>query len=154
MMEKGNFMKFNEMKYERPDYQETAGKMNALVDDLEKATNSDAFLKAFFALNDLRIHVQTMNILASVRHSINTADPFYDAENDYWDETSPAYENIDTRMMKACLDAPFQEELKKEIPETFFQLAQCKQKVFDESIIPDIVEENKLPQRFHLKEKS
>ena len=144
MMEKGNFMKFNEMKYERPDYQETAGKMNALVDDLEKATNSDAFLKAFFALNDLRIHVQTMNILASVRHSINTADPFYDAENDYWDETSPAYENIDTRMMKACLDAPFQEELKKEIPETFFQLAQCKQKVFDESIIPDIVEENKL----------
>ena len=137
-------MKFNEMKYERPDFQETSGKMNALVDQLENATNAQEFLKAFFVLNDIRVHVQTMMILSSVRHSINTKDPFYDAENDYWDETSPSYENIDTRMMKACLHAPFQEELKKEIPETFFKLAECKLKSFDERIISDIVEENKL----------
>ena len=137
-------MKFEEMKYERPDYEETAGKMNELVDLLENAKSSAEFLKVFSTLNKIRIHIQTMKILCEIRHSINTKDEFYDKENDYWDETSPKYDNIDTRMMKACLNAPFKDELLKEIPETFFQLAECKLKSFDEKIIPALVLENKL----------
>ncbi len=141
-------MKFNEMKYERPDYEEMSGKMNALVDQLEQASNADEFLKVFYQLNDLRIHLQTMMILCQVRHSINTADSFYDAENDYWDEMIPNYDNIDTRLMKACINAPFKEELLKEIPETYFQLGECKLKAFDESIIPEMIEENKLASEY------
>ena len=137
-------MKFDEMKYERPDFDSLSQKMNAYVDQLEQAENAEAFLKTFFALNKERIHLQTMIILCQVRHSINTADAFYDAENNYWDETTPKYDSIDTRMMKACINAPFKEELKKEIPETFFQLGECKLKAFDESMIPEMIEENKL----------
>lgn len=141
-------MKFQDMKYERPDYDTYSGQMNALVDALEKSENADAFLKTFFELNKLRVHLMTMMILCQVRHTINTADAFYDAENDYWDCTTPKYDSIDARMMKACLHAPFRKALLKEIPETFFQLCECKLKAFDEKIIPDLVEENQLASEY------
>ncbi len=137
-------MKFEEMKYERPDYEETSGKMNDYVDQLENAKSAEEFLKVFFELNQIRVHMHTMNILCSIRHSINTKDTFYDQENDYWDETLPKYDNIETRMMKACYHAPFKEDLLKEIPETFFQLAECKLKSFDEKIISLSISENQL----------
>ena len=56
-------MKFDEMKYERPDFDSLSQKMNAYVDQLEQAENAEAFLKTFFALNKERIHLQTMIIL-------------------------------------------------------------------------------------------
>lgn len=143
-----DFMKFEEMKYERPDYEIYSAKMNALVDALETSKDAEAFLKTFFELNTLRVHLSTMMILCQVRHTINTADTFYDAENTYWDETAPNYDDIDARMMKACLQAPFRQDLLKEIPETFFQLAECKQKSFDACIIPELIEENKLASEY------
>lgn len=141
-------MKFSEMKYERPDFEETSKNMNALMDQLEQAENGEQFVKLFFQLNAIRVHVQTMMILCQVRHSINTQDAYYDAENNYWDETSPSYDDIDTRLMKVCLNTSLKEEIKAVIPETFFQLGECKQKAFDASIIPEMIEENKLASEY------
>lgn len=36
-------MKFDEMKYERPDFDSLSQKMNAYVDQLEQAENAEAF---------------------------------------------------------------------------------------------------------------
>ena len=44
-------MKFSEMKYERPDYELTSGRMNAILDEMEKADNKADFLKLFEQLN-------------------------------------------------------------------------------------------------------
>lgn len=137
-------MKFNEMKYARPDYKETSESMLSYIQELETAENTDDFLSAFKALNEIRTHLQTMIILCQIRHTINTADAFYDAENDYWDETMPQYDAIETRMMKACLESPLKSELLKSIPETFFQLGECRLKSFSDEIIPEMIEENKL----------
>lgn len=137
-------MKFSEMKYERPDFEQTSGRMKALLDELEKAGDKETFLNVFFQLNDLRVHVTTMMILCQVRHSINTVDEFYDKETDYWNEMSPQYEVYEDRMRKICAAVPFQKELYDEIPETFFRLNECRMKSFDESVVPLLVEENRL----------
>lgn len=137
-------MKFSEMKYERPDFEQTSGRMKALLDELEKAGDKETFLNVFFQLNDLRVHVTTMMILCQVRHSINTVDEFYDKETDYWNEMSPQYEVYEDRMRRICAAVPFQKELYDEIPETFFRLNECRMKSFDESVVPLLVEENRL----------
>ena len=36
-------MKFEDMKYERPDYEEMSGKMNELVDELEQCKDAKLF---------------------------------------------------------------------------------------------------------------
>lgn len=132
------------MKYERPDFESTSGRMSALLDELEKAENKEAFLGVFEKLTKERVHVITMMILAQVRHSINTADEFYDTEIAYWDETSPKYEVLEDRMRKICDGVVFKQDLFDVIPETFFKLNSCKMKAFDEKIVPLLVEENQL----------
>lgn len=137
-------MKFNEMEYKRPDFDEYAGKMRECIDQMEKANSAEEFMNAFNQLNQLRTHVMTMRILTEIRYTINTKDEFYEAENNYWDETSPKYDAINTKMYEVTLQSSLIEELKKHIPETFFLLGECKLKAFDESIMDDMVEENKL----------
>ena len=86
--------KFNDMKYTRPDFEETKAKMEELVSEMRQAKDATTFLDAFWRMNKLRRHLYTMIVLVNIRHSINTADEFYDAENNYWDETGPLYSEI------------------------------------------------------------
>ncbi len=140
--------KFNDMKYTRPDFDETKSKMDNLVSRMKQAQDAETFLKAFWEMNEVRRHLYTMITLVSIRHSINTADEFYDAENDYWDETTPQYSIIENELTKTVLEAPFREELLKEIPETYFQLGECAIKSFDPKIVPLLIEENKLTSEY------
>ena len=140
--------KFNDMKYTRPDFEETKAKMEELVSEMRQAKDAETFLNAFWRMNKLRRHLYTMITLVNIRHSINTADEFYDAENNYWDETGPQYSVIENELVKAVLEAPFREELLKEIPETYFQLSECSIKAFDPRIVPLMIEENKLTSEY------
>ena len=140
--------KFNDMKYTRPDFEETKAKMEELVSEMKQAKDAATFLDAFWRMNKLRRHLYTMITLVNIRHSINTADEFYDAENNYWDETGPQYSVIENELVKAVLEAPFREELLKEIPETYFQLSECSLKAFDPRIVPLMIEENKLTSEY------
>ncbi len=137
-------MKFEEMKYERIDYDKTAAQYNELLEKLEKENDADKFIEIFKEIEKLNISVNTMNTLASVRHTINTKDEFYEKENDFWDETGPLLEVFSSRLNKICLAFSDRAALMKYIPETFFQLAECQVKSFTESIIPLLQKENKL----------
>ena len=103
--------KFNDMQYTRPDFEETKAKMEELISEMKQAKDAPTFLEAFWRMNKLRRHLYTMIVLVNIRHSINTADEFYDAENNYWDETGPLYSEIVIEAVKAVLEAPFREEL-------------------------------------------
>ena len=137
-------MKFNEMKYERPNIDEVGKEFLRLVDELKETTDKDTFLKIFEQINKMRNHVNTMYTLCFVRHSINTADEFYNTENDFWDETLPKYSEIENNLYQCCVSHPLRDALKDDIPETFFQLADCQIKSFSNGIIEDMIEENKL----------
>ncbi len=119
-------MKFSEMKYERPDYQQYTARMNELLDSLEKTEDSKTFLKIFREIETMRSRLATMSTLCSIRHSIDTRDEFYDKENDYWDEYNPLYTVAETRLSKICVACKFKNDLYDVIPETFFQTAQCR----------------------------
>ena len=141
-------MKFSEMKYERPDYNEVASRYNVLIGNLEKADDRDSFLEAFMELEKLNNEIELMGTLSSVRHSIDTTDPFYSAENDYWDEYSPNYQVFSSRIAEICVKCPFKEKLYDVIPEVFFKMAEYDLKCFDEKIVPLLQKENTLASEY------
>ena len=141
-------MNFNDMKYERPDFDALSKEMSGHIQQLKNAKTPEEFLSEFKKMNICRVHLNTMVTLAQVRHTINTADPFYDNENTYWDETMPKYQALDNQFIAACVQYPDRSALLKEIPETFFQLGECALKSFDEKIIPEMVEENRLTSEY------
>lgn len=137
-------MKFLDFKYERPNYEEDKKVLTSLLDKLELCDNSKEFIKLFNDINVIRNRFSTMDTLCNVRHSINTIDEFYDKEVEFFNEIGPLYRVFDSRLYKIALDKPYREELLKDIPLTFFKLALCSIKSFDESIVPLLQEENKL----------
>ncbi len=137
-------MKFREFLYERPDYEAVKSQMETLMAELACAEDSDAFLKIFGEINVLRGHYDTMSTLCHVRNSIDTKDPFYDAETSYWDEYGPLYQNLESKLFRLVLHSPFAPELREKIPETYFKRAEFNEKSFREDIIPDLQEENRL----------
>ena len=113
-------MKFTEMEYVRPDYETVSAQYEEHLKELEAAQDKESFMKAFKAIEELRVTIATASTLTFVRHSINTKDEFYDKENEYWDETNPLYAVYDNRLSKICVECPFRSELYDEIPQTFF----------------------------------
>ena len=95
-------------------------------------------MKVFRDINVYRGHIMTMNTLCSIRHTIDTSDTFYEAENDYWDETSPRIQEFETDFFRTVIECPFRNEL--DIPETFFKLGEFSLKSFSPEIIEDLQE--------------
>lgn len=136
-------MKFSEYVYERPDLKEVQSQYQKAFLQLKQSASTDEFMTVFKQLNQLRNHLSSMMTLSSLRYTINTADEFYSDENDYWDENSPYYQQLDTQLYKIILESPLLEDLKKIIPAPFFGIIDCQLKAFDDCILEDLMLENK-----------
>lgn len=135
-------MKFNEFEYVRLDYEEMKSECEKYLSQLQQATDSDTFMSVFNELNEFRGHIDSMRTLCSIRHTINTADEFYDKENEYWDNTMPKLQVYEVELAKLLLNCPFKDKLG--IPETYYKLAENSLKSFSPEIIEDLQEENRL----------
>ena len=139
-------MKFNEFKYEHLDFEDLKKQMEAYLEKLKGCDNSKEFLEVFEQINDFRGHVQSMATLSSIRHTINTADEFYDKENEYWDNTMPLLMEYEVALGKMLLECPFKDELS--IPEPYFLKIENSLKAFSPEIIEDLQEENRLASEY------
>ena len=135
-------MKFKDIEYKRPELEQLKKEYEERLVELEKAADKDEYLKAFKKLNELRGHIYTMKTLCYIRHSINTADEFYDRENAYWDQTMPQLQEYEAKMAKILLESPFRNKV--DIPETLYKLLEYTLKSFSPEIIEDMQEENRL----------
>ena len=86
----------------------------------------------------------TMSALAYMRYSVNTADEFYSAENDYYDEAGPAVHSLIADYAAALLDSPFRAELERELSPLLFRSMELQRKAISPVIVDDMVEENRL----------
>ncbi|MEE0880229.1 MAG: M3 family oligoendopeptidase, partial [Turicibacter sp.] len=139
---------FSEFKYERPDFNLYKEKMISLIDQFKVAKNAEEQLKVVSEINEIRNHIETMATLASIRHSIDTRDTFYDAEQNYWDEYSPLYEEVTSLFYDAIISSPYRKELEEKLSKQFFTILEYRLKAFSPDIISDLQEENKLSSQY------
>ena len=135
-------MKFKDFKYEHLDFENLKEEYQSLLEKLKSADNPEEFMTVFNDINKFRGHIFTMISICSVRHDIDTSDEYYDTENTYWDNTSPLLQVYENEFFDIMLNCPFRNEL--DIPSIYFELAENARKSFDESIIEDLQEENRL----------
>ena len=141
-------MKFNEYKYEHLDLEKIKKIFSELIESFEKAENVEGQITAFDKIIKLRNHIETMQTLVSVRHSIDTNDEFYDKENEYMDEISPILFGFTNDFYKALVNSKFKDELVKKYGKFLFDLAENTLKTFSPEIIPDAQEENRLSSKY------
>ena len=141
-------MKFNEYKYEHLDLEKIKKEFSELIESFEKAENVEGQIIALDEIIKLRNHIETMQTLVSVRHSIDTNDEFYDKENEYMDEISPILFGFTNDFYKALVNSKFKDELVKKYGKFLFDLAENTLKTFSPEIIPDAQEENRLSSKY------
>ncbi len=137
-------MKFSEMKYERPDAEALKARLSELSKKLGGAQSYEEAKKAFLEIEELGAEFSTDSTLASIRHSIDARDEFYDKENDFWNALLPELEEYTDANNKAMLKSPFRPEFEKEFGTLMFTNAEIALKCFSPEIIPLLQQENRL----------
>ena len=132
-------MTFSEMSYERPDLAALKEQYNELTRRLSAAGDYAAARAAFLDKETLEKHIDTQATLASVRHSIDTRDEFYNAEKKFWNTAIPEIET--------CRDA-FTPDFEKEYGTLMFVNAELARKAFSPDIVPEMQQENDLTQEY------
>lgn len=136
--------KFKDYKYDRPDLDKISSDFNKLLGELENTNSPENGVEIIREINELRNHVDTMMTLVSIRHSINTEDEFYAAEQDFMDENEPKVEDLVIKYYKTLVNSKYKEDYKRIFGDQLFNLAELKMKSFSEEIMDDMVKENKL----------
>lgn len=137
-------MRVSELPYRRTDLSAIRAEMDDIIEKVEKAVNIGQVLGAREDYLRLYKSYSTESALAYMRYSINTADEFYCAEKDYYDETGPEVESLCTRYAAALLDSPFRPELERRLSPLLFRAMEQQRKAMSPEIIPDMVRENAL----------
>ncbi|MDD3573109.1 MAG: M3 family oligoendopeptidase [Eubacteriales bacterium] len=137
-------MKFSDMPYSRPDFEAQFSRMKDLLKQMEEAKNEEAFLDAMLTLDREGGGLQTQATLAHIRHTINTKDPFYSAENDVMDENLPRFEEIPAEAARITLSSPYKDAVVQQYGPHMLEKMAVQMKAFSPAIVEDLVEESKL----------
>ncbi len=137
-------MKFSEMSYTRPQVQEIASQAESLKKRFADARSFEEADAALMKWDSMIAHVDTMTTLAYTRHSIDTTDPFYEAEVEYIDEQSPLITEIQESFVRLLTESRFRAQLEEKYGKLLFLNAEIFLRAFSPAIIPETQETNRL----------
>ena len=143
-------MKVSELPYRRLELEKFSREIEAVICSVENAKSVQEVLQAREGYVSIVTEYQTAAALSHMRYTINTADEFYLAEKDYYDEIGPRVQNDLLRYAKAMVKSPFRRELEDggEIIPLVFQSFEVEMKSISAEIIEDMIEENKITSEY------
>ena len=137
-------MKVSELPYRRVAIEEYRAVLEDVIARVKGAQSAEEILAAREDYLKIEREFQNAVNLSYMRYSINTADAFYVAEKDYYDEVGPQASSLSVSYASALLDSPFRAELEAALSPVLFRSMEVSRKAVSEAIVPDMVEENKL----------
>ena len=137
-------MNFNDINYERTDYNRVKDIYEKALTNIRSSKDFDEVKSTIESLNKTRVHLQTMKEVASIKYSINTKDDYFVGENQYWDEYGPLYQDLDYNLYQTLLSIGFKDQIIEEYGRQFYSLMECQVKSFSKDIIGLLQEENRL----------
>ncbi|MDZ5470554.1 M3 family oligoendopeptidase [Bacillus sp. 31A1R] len=137
-------MRFEDYTYTRPNMEDIEKRFNVALEKFKSAASVEDQSSAMNEVNEVRNEVDTMLNLVYIRHSVDTNDEFYKAEQDYIDEIQPQLEGFVTKYYEALVGSTYRNELEAKWGKQLFDLAEAQLKVFSPEVMPLLQKENKL----------
>jgi M3 family oligoendopeptidase len=141
-------MTFDEYTYTRPDMIEIKKDFQRELDTFQKAKTVDEQFISMVKINEIRDEIGTMFNLCYIRHSIDTNNEYYKAEQDYIDEIDPEVDELVHQYYEKLVHSKFRKELEVKWGKQLFALAETQLKTFSPEIIPLLQKENKLSSEY------
>ncbi|GED24100.1 oligoendopeptidase F [Brevibacillus agri] len=141
-------MKFSQIPYTRVDMTDVEERFTSLLKAFQQAASFEEQDQVMGKLNELRQEVESAREVAQIRHTINTEDPFYKEEQDYWDEAGPVYQGIVSRYYAAIVHSPYRSQLEQKWGAQLFRIAETTLTTFSPEVVADLQEENRLASQY------
>ncbi len=137
-------MTFPTYPYRRPDMTTLASRFRQYLAHFAQADTPKAQNLLMADINALRDEFLSMYNLCHIRHTINTKDEFYAAENDFFDQAMPSFEELNFEYYQKLTASPFRPELEAKWGRQLFLIAELNLKTFSPEILEDLQQENAL----------
>lgn len=134
---------FSALTYSQIEVITVKSEFEKYLQEIKSSTNIDDLMNALNKLNDLRNEIASSASLASIRHSQNTKDSFYEKEQNFWDENSPIFSDLENKLQKILLNHSLKNEISEKVGEHLLNIAAVNEKIFIPEIADLLIEENK-----------
>jgi len=141
-------MKFPDIPYSRPDMTAMITEGATLAAGVKNAKSAAEVLELHKKFAVMHKSTTTKESICYIRHTVNTKDEFYDAENSFFDEHEPIILKLGMDFYKEMVDSPYREELTSALSQLWFVNIELLLKGFDEKIIGDMQKDNALCSRY------
>jgi M3 family oligoendopeptidase len=137
-------MKFSEYPFIVPDIKKVESKFNLLLAEFKAAQSSLEQKKVIFKIFKIADEISTQFQVISVKYTIDTRVPQYQNGQDAIDEMKPLFQALYNKFQKALVSSRFRKELEKSLGAFLFLKTELSLKAFDDKIIEELQQENKL----------
>lgn len=137
-------MKFNDFTYQRPNIESIQQQLTQLLKAFPHAKSYEEQHDMIKKVNSIREQFDSMQQLAYVRHTIDTTDSFYQAEQLFFDETEPTFQGWISKYYRKLIQSSYRSKLEEQWGKQLFDLAQLNVKTFSDDVLVELKEENRL----------
>ncbi len=145
---KNQQLKFEEYPFKVPSEKRTLNKLESLVNELEECGSALTAKSAIKHWNKFMNELSTEMNVIQVLYTLDTRNKTYKNAQERLDEISPLIANYSTKYEKILVKAKYRKDLEKVYGPYLFKMYENSLKAFDEKIILELIEENKLTSKY------
>lgn len=142
------FTTFENMQYSRPDFEGLKRFYTELNARLRVASSYEEVKACILDEEEYSSRINTMATIVEIRHTVDTSDEFYEAEDEYINRAAPESMPYIKAFNTALLASPFKKQIDEEYGEQFLKAVKLGADSFSEKNIPLMQEENELTNRY------
>lgn len=132
----GKNFTFSSLEYTRPDFEAVGAFAGEMVKRIQDAASYGEVKSCMEEMEKISGHMETMATIVHIRHTLNTADEFYEKENQYIENVIPTIMPRLVAMNDALMNCPFRPQLEEEYGKQLFVGMELQKKSFCEKNIP------------------
>ncbi len=140
--------KFSELEYVRPDFDGMAAKGKEILQKVRTATDFATVKACIEEMEAEEGHLLTQATIASIRHTIDVSDAFYDRENKYVNQEFPKLMAVLNEIGVALVESPFAEDIEREFGAEYLEGTRRSLKSFTPENIPLMQREAELTDEY------
>lgn len=137
-------MKFQDITYNRPALSKLTDELSRIGEKIRQASDGKELVSLYRNQCGILDEYYRNMTIASIRYTQDTRDPFWTAEQQWFDENNPKVELLEIETAKAFLENPCRDALKEAFGSTILPTMRNKVLAADERILALQQEENAL----------
>ena len=141
-------LKFSEFPLVMPNEKRISAKYEELIKELKECGSALTAEKVIKKIRKYEVKLETEITTIYVLYSLDTTNKTYKKAQDKVDELSPLLSKYGSDIKKILTKAPYRKDLEKKMGKFLFKKYDLALKTFDERIMPELTQENKLTSEY------